>query len=215
MRILLALLLASGLAAAATSETLIKNDRVEIVKVVAEPAHTTGDHEHKINRVMIYLDAGGQVVTYKAGRVTEEKWAAGQALWSPAEGLHRVAYRTAAPVSLVKVELQRMAPLGSKPLGSLDPLKVDPRHHAVDFENDQVRVIRVKAAPGESIPLHEHSRQLAVIYLTAADFEQSLEDGTKLDARQKRGDVVWSETPVRHRERNRGADFEALVVELK
>ena len=217
MRFIPCLLLCGAVASsAAVSETLLKNDRVEIVKVVAEPAHATRDHDHKINRVMIYLDQGGQIVTYKEdGRVVDEKWAAGQALWSPAEGLHRVAYQTTAPVTLVKVELQRMAPLGAKPLGSLDPLRVDPKRYKVDWENDQVRVVRVKIGPGESIPLHEHSRQRAVVYLTDAHFEQILEDGTKVESHQKRGDVVWSETPVRHREINRGGAFEGVVVELK
>ena len=217
MRLLPVFLLCGALSAgAATSEVLVKNDRVEVVRVVAEPAHTTGDHTHKANRVMIYLDAGGQVVTYKeGGRVVEEKWAAGQALWSPAEGLHRVAYQTSAPVELVKVELQQPGPLGTKALGSLDPVKVDPKRYVVELENDQVRVIRVKVGTGESIPLHEHARPRAVVYLTDADFEQTLEDGKKVESRPKRGDVVWSETGVRHHERNRGGEFEALVVELK
>jgi quercetin dioxygenase-like cupin family protein len=210
------LLLSALTASAATSEILLKNGVVEIARVVAEPAHKTGDHEHKVNRVMIYLDAGGQKVTYKEGnRVVEEKWAAGQALWSPAEGLHRVAYQTSAPVTLVKVELQRPSPLGGKPLSALDPLKVDPKHYAVDFENEQVRVVRVKIGQGESVPLHEHARPRAVVYLTDADFEQVLEDGSKVESRQKRGDAVWSETAVRHKERNRGGAFEAVVVELK
>lgn len=212
-----ALLLCSALSAgAATSEVLVNNDRVEIVRVVAEPAHATGDHEHEVNRVMIYLDAGGQIVTYKEdGRVVEQEWAAGQALWSPATGVHRVSYQTKSPVRLVKVELQQAGPLGTKPLGPLDPVKVDPKHYTVELENDQVRVIRVKVAAGGSIPLHEHARPRAVVYLTAADFEQTLEDGSKVESRQKRGDVVWSDTGVRHSEHNRGGAFEGLVVELK
>jgi hypothetical protein len=54
-----------------------------------------------------------------------------------------------------------------------------------------------------------------VVHLTDADFEQTLEDGAKVTSRQKAGDAVWSETPVRHREHNRGGAFEAVVVELK
>ncbi|MBI1354614.1 MAG: hypothetical protein GC160_09730 [Acidobacteria bacterium] len=216
MRMLVLLLLSALVAGAAESETLLKHDRVEIVRVVAEPAHATGYHEHKINRVMIYLDQGGQLVEYKdGGRVVDEKWAAGQALWSPAEGLHKVNYQTQAPVSLVKVELQRIAPLGSPAPGPLDPLEVDPRHYSVDFENEQVRVIRVTIGAGQAAPLHQHARPRAVVYLTDADFEQTLEDGSQVASKQRRGDVVWSDQPVRHRELNRGGDFEAVVVELK
>ena len=212
----LPLLLLALTANAATSEILLKNDVVEIARVVAEPAHKTGDHEHKVNRVMIYLDAGGQIVTYKQdNRVVEEKWSASQALWSPAEGLHRVAYQTSTPVTLVKVELQRPGPLGGKALGPLDPVKVDPKRYSVDFENAQVRVVRVNVGPGETIPLHEHARPRAVVYLTDADFEQTLENGSIVESKQKRGDAVWSDAAVRHKERNRGGAFEAIVVELK
>src|SRR5436305_9672333 len=33
---------------------------------------------------------------------------------------------------------------GKNPATTLDPLKVDPRHYALEFENPQVRVFRVK-----------------------------------------------------------------------
>jgi hypothetical protein len=79
---------------AAVSEVLHKDHEVEIVRVLAEPAHKTRDHEHKINRVMVYLDEGAQVTTYHDGRVVREPWKAGEALWSPAEGMHRVVYET-------------------------------------------------------------------------------------------------------------------------
>ncbi|MCB9383086.1 MAG: cupin domain-containing protein [Bryobacterales bacterium] len=217
MRLLATMLLSCAAAlTAATSTTLVDNDRVEIVRVVAEAAHATGDHEHKVNRVMIYLDAGGQVTTYKVdARKVAQKWAAGEPLWSPAEGLHRVVYETTTPVELVKVELQQAGPLGSPAPGPLDPVKVWPQGYLVEIDNPQVRVIRVKAGPGETIPLHEHVRPRAVVYLTDADFEQMLADGGTVESRHKRGDVVWSEGQVRHSERNRGGAFEALVVELK
>ena len=216
MRTLPAFLLACALPlAAATSETLVKNDQVEIVKVLAEPAHKTRDHEHKINRVMIYLDAGGQTTTYTEGTVVEQPWKAGEAFWSPTEGPHRVSYNTTAPVGLVKVELQQNHPLGSAPLGPLDPLEVDPAHYAVEFENEQVRVIRVKIPAGAAAPMHAHVRSRAVIYLTPAEFEATLADGSTVKSSYKRGDVVWADTPVQHSEVNRGGDFEGVVVELK
>lgn len=212
--ILLSLTLAAA-AFGATSEVLLKNDQVEIVKVLAEPAHKTRDHEHKINRVMIYLDAGGQVTTYADGRVVKQPWKAGEALWSPAEGLHRVTYETTAPVGLVKVELQQNHPLGSPALGPLDPLKVDPAHYAVEFENEQVRVIRVKIPAGAEAPMHAHVRSRAIVYLTPAKFEAITEEGVTSQSSFQRGDVVWADSALTHREFNRGGDFEGLVVELK
>jgi hypothetical protein len=46
-----------------------------------------------------------------------------------------------------------------------DPVKVDPKHYKVEFENDQVRVLRVHLGPKESIPLHEHP-QCVLTFLT-------------------------------------------------
>lgn len=39
-----------------------------------------------------------------------------------------------------------------------DPVKVDPKHYTVEFENDRVRVIRMKYKPGEEIGHAQPSR---------------------------------------------------------
>ncbi len=209
------LLLCACSLGAAVSEVLHKDHEVEIVRVLAEPAHKTRDHEHKINRVMVYLDEGAQVTTYADGRVVREPWKAGEAIWSPAEGMHRVVYETTAEVGLVKVELQQMKPIGSPALGPLDPLKVAPQFYAVEMENEQVRVIRVKVPAGATIPLHSHARKRAVIYLTPAKFEVQPQEGGSTTSTFQRGDVVWTDAQATHTEINRGGDFEGLLVELK
>ncbi len=37
-----------------------------------------------------------------------------------------------------------------------DPVKVDAKHYKVEFENDQVRVLRITYGPGEKSVMHEH-----------------------------------------------------------
>nr|NIR51506.1 hypothetical protein [candidate division KSB1 bacterium]NIS26908.1 hypothetical protein [candidate division KSB1 bacterium]NIT73741.1 hypothetical protein [candidate division KSB1 bacterium]NIU27639.1 hypothetical protein [candidate division KSB1 bacterium]NIU94275.1 hypothetical protein [candidate division KSB1 bacterium] len=37
-----------------------------------------------------------------------------------------------------------------------DATKVDPKHYKVEFENDQVRVLRISYGPGEKSVMHEH-----------------------------------------------------------
>jgi len=39
---------------------------------------------------------------------------------------------------------------------SLDALVAAPDHHAILFENEEVRVIRTRALPGHMVPLHTH-----------------------------------------------------------
>ena len=45
----------------------------------------------------------------------------------------------------------------------LDSTKADPAHHKVEFENDQVRVVRYKLAPGEQSARHSHADSVIVV----------------------------------------------------
>ena len=48
-----------------------------------------------------------------------------------------------------------------------DPVKVDPKHYTVEFENDRVRVVHIKYKPGEKSVMHSHPESVAV-FLTDA-----------------------------------------------
>ncbi len=43
-----------------------------------------------------------------------------------------------------------------------DPVKVDPKHYKVEFENDAVRILRIHYAPGEKSVMHVHPDGVAV-----------------------------------------------------
>ncbi len=43
-----------------------------------------------------------------------------------------------------------------------DPVKVDPKHYKVEFENDQVRVLRIHYGPHERSVMHAHPNAVAV-----------------------------------------------------
>jgi len=214
---LLFLLALPAFTAVQSSETFVDDDRVLVVKVTVPVEHSTGMHEHQINRVMLYLQEGGQKIIYADGREVVQKWSAGEPLWSAATGQrHRVELIADQPQTIVKVELKQPGPANPPELGPLDPLQVDPVHYRVVFENDQVRVVHVEIGSGEAAPMHEHLRARAVAYLTDAHFEATLEDGSTTVSRQKAGDVVWSDSVTRHREVNRGTNvFKGVVVELK
>ena len=46
-----------------------------------------------------------------------------------------------------------------------DATKVDSTHYKVEFENDQVRVLRISYGPGEKSVMHEH-REGVEVFLT-------------------------------------------------
>lgn len=216
VRTLLLLVCSAGIVAAqpTSREVLVENAVVRILKVTVPPDHKTRQHEHKMNRVMVYLDAGGQTVRHADGRVVEQRWGAGEALWSPAVGMHTVEMANPGPTTIVEIELLGGAVEGSEP-GELDPPRVAPEMYEVAFENDQVRVIDVAIPAGAAVPMHEHARTKAVVYLTAADFESTTQAGETSEAKIPAGAVVWG-GPVTHRERNRGSQaFRGVVVEIK
>lgn len=218
MKTLFLFLLACSAAALAetTIDVLIENDHVLVRKVTVSADHSTGFHEHESNRVMLYLDEGGQSTIRQDGPTTIQKWAAGEPLWSPATGMHRVEITAPGRVTTVQMELRRKGPAQASVLSDLHPLKADPEHYQLEFENDQVRVIRVKFPAGAAVPLHEHRNPRIVTYLTDADLNSWDESGALSRHAGQARDVSWGDDVVRHHEKNVSNEaFEAVVVELK
>jgi hypothetical protein len=164
---------------------------------------------------MIYLQPGRQRFEYQDGRKPEVfDWTAGQVKWSPADGMHSPEVVGDEPFNIIEVELKNPA-AGKTVAGRLDPVKIDPRHYSVEFENDQVRVVRVRIGGHENTPLHEHSLNRVTVFLTDQVFRAATPDGKVESVQHKAGDVAWG-TPLTHREDNLGGEpFEAIVVELK
>jgi quercetin dioxygenase-like cupin family protein len=156
---------AAALFAEETVKTPINNDDVRVLDVVVQPHEKTKLHEHKVNRVMLYRTAGAQNFEYGDGRHTVLKFKENEVKWSGQDGKHIAEVATAKPVNIVEIELKKPG-AGKKVTTALDPLKIDPKHYRLEFENDQVRVFRVKFGPHESAPLHEHQLNRIMVYLT-------------------------------------------------
>lgn len=95
-----------------------------------------------------------------------------------------------------------------------DATLVDSDHYTVEFENDQVRVLRIKYGPHEKSVMHEHPGAVAV-FLTAGQIRMWSKDGTSQDMTIASGQVSWNDA-VSHLPENRGdAPFEVILIELK
>ena len=100
------------------------------------------------------------------------------------------------------------------PAAAQDPVKVDPAHHKVEFENDQVRVLRVNLPAGEKTPVHEHP-DIVAVYLTDLKNRVSPVGGTPSETPRKAGEVN-SLPATKHMVENIGTTkAEIIVVELK
>jgi uncharacterized RmlC-like cupin family protein len=214
---LLAAFLATGavLVLSAQNPPIIENDQVRVLKVVDKPHAKNNPHEHKLNRVMIYLQPGRQEIVYQDGRKVDLSWKAGEPKWSAAGGVHTSEIMSDAPVTIVEVEVKKEGDPSKKVNTPLDPPKVAPKSYHVEFENSQVRVVRVRMEPGKGVPMHEHMLNRVVVYLTDQNTRMTLADGKVESAQHKAGEASWG-TPVKHKEDNiSDKPFEAIVVELK
>ena len=63
---------------------------------------------------------------------------------------------------------------------SLDALACAPAHHRLVFENEQVRVLDTRIAPGERTPVHTHRWPAAHYVLSWSDFVRRDADGAVL-----------------------------------
>jgi hypothetical protein len=78
------------------------------------------------------------------------------------------------------------------PCAAQDPLKVDPAHFRVEFENDQVRVVRVHFGPHYKSPMNEVPPRV-VIALTDEHIKVVFPDGTSSSWELKAGTAFWSD----------------------
>ena len=95
-----------------------------------------------------------------------------------------------------------------------DPVKVDSTHYKVEFENKQVRVLRISYGPHEKSAMHGHPAG-AVVFLSDGDFRFTYPDGKTENIRAKACEVKWFDAFQHLPENLSDKPFEAIFVELK
>jgi quercetin dioxygenase-like cupin family protein len=68
---------------------------------------------------------------------------------------------------------------------------VDPRHYTVEFENDQVRVLRIRYGPHEKSVMHGHPPSLAV-FLADTRGTFTFPNGKTEDFTTKLGQIMFT-----------------------
>src|SRR6266849_193499 len=104
--------------------------------------------------------------------------------------------------------------MAAAPAMAQDPVKVDAKHYKVEFENDQVRVLRITYGPHEKSVMHRHPANVAV-FLTDGSVKFTLPDGKTISSDFKAG-VAQYDGGGKHLPENVGdKPFELILVELK
>jgi uncharacterized RmlC-like cupin family protein len=140
----------------------VDDEFVRVLSVVDQPVAKPGAlHEHKDNRVMIYLDSGDIQIKYANGSIDNQHWRAGDVAWSPANGMHTSQNVSANPVRIIEIEVRsKGAPattaLSGKALLENSKVKVyrnaGPVHAknyvAIDEKTAEVLRNKIPAGPG-------------------------------------------------------------------
>ena len=96
---------------------------------------------------------------------------------------------------------------------SLDPVETNPAHYATVFENDRVRVLEYRDAPGESTTPHDHPDSV-MCTLTPLRRRLTAGDNT-FEVQLPAGAAVWLPAQ-RHSGHNIGdAETHVMLIELK
>ena len=180
-------------------------------------------HNHTLNRVMIYFFTGGEMLHYLDGSTEDLNWEAGTVTWSPASGFH---YSGPSPTAVFRnppvngatgldIAIKKLGYAGKAGGTALDPLRVDPKDFKLEFENSQVRVLRVNMGPRQSLPMHEYTLNHLVVYFTDQNVRETSPEGKVAIARHQAFDFSWGGPSKQKVDNLSDKPLETVVVELK
>ena len=107
-------------------------------------------------------------------------------------------------------------------LDGLDAMLAAPDHHEVLLENDKVRVLDTRLAPGERTPIHTHASSAALYVMSWSDFLRRDATGNVIvdsrcwERQPSVGEALWLQPLAAHSVENVGAsELRLIAVELK
>ena len=199
--------------AAKQCKVAFENDYVRVLHWTVGPREKTAMHDHPA-LVSISLSASKTRFTSPDGKTRDVESKAGQATWSDPDK-HSSEGLVDKPGEIIQVELKKQpgAAMTAFPATD-DSVAVDPKHYKVEFQNDRVRVLRVKYGPGEKSVMHAHPANVAV-FLTDGQTKMTLPDGKTNVAGVKAGQVQWAGKEKHLPENSGSKPFELVLVELR
>ncbi len=138
-----------------------ENDVVRVVRVAYGPNEESVMHQHP-NHCAVTLSSGAWQMTTAEGEVVDAGGEVGELLCVDA-GAHRPRNTSAQPGEAVLFEFKEGGTAGtSMSHDHPDAVAADPDHYSVEFENDVVRILRIRYGPGETSTMHYHPANCSV-----------------------------------------------------
>lgn len=192
----------------------LENDAVRLVRITYGPGEESTMHRHPAN-CAIGLSPGSFQMTAPDGTVTEDTTALGEVECDEAT-VHLPKNTGSEAAELILVELQEGATAGTDwAPAEPDAVAADPAHYSVEFENDAVRLLRIRYAPGETSVMHHHPANCAIfLHDQPATFEVPSGEVEEVEPSET-GTVTCADGEV-HLPTNTGdGELELVLLELK
>jgi quercetin dioxygenase-like cupin family protein len=199
-----------GVKPAPDSKVEIDNAWVRVLRVKYPPHAKIAMHQHPAI-VTVFLTDTHEKITAADGKARNLDRQAGDVGFREA-GTEAEENLSDQPIEAVLIELKPGAP--KSPPVALDPVKLDPEHHPVVFENDRVRVLHTLLPPHVKSPMHEHPHYV-VVYLTELHTTMKMGDGRLVDNPRKAGDIGWRDALQHQTEQMGDTPAAEIQVELK
>ena len=188
-----------------------ENDSVRIVRIKYGPGEESVMHSHPDSVAVMLTDLEAQM-TMADGSSEQVSVPFGAANFAPA-GAHLPKNTADTAWEVLEIELKPRASAAGEP-GGPDATVVDSDHYTAEFENDAVRIVRIKYGPGEESTMHYHPDSVAV-FLTDHLVEMTLPDGSSEEIAAAAGDAIFM-AGGQHLPKNVADEpWELVLVELK
>ena len=99
-------------------------------------------------------------------------------------------------------------------LDGMDALRADPAHYRLEFENEQVRVLRLVLKGGESVPIHD-AQDALVVCLKECHLRLTYTDNRIQDIHIEAGKTRWVFGNTRKETNLSLEPLEMVLIELK
>ncbi len=191
--------------------TEFENDAVRIVRIKYDAGEESVMHYHPDSVAVFVTDIEGQM-TMPDGSTEQFADSAGKAVFNPA-GEHLPKNTSDSAWEVLEIELkQRDAAEGES--GGADAIEVDADHYTTEFENEAVRIVRIKYDAGEESVMHYHPDSVAV-FVTDHLVQMTMPDGSTDEISAAAGDAIFIPGGQHLPKNISDSAWEVVLVELK
>jgi len=189
---------------------LLDNEDVKVLEVTFDAGQ--GDKMHDHDPMTFHVLQGGKArVTMPDGTVNERQVPTGFTGHNSESQRHRITNIGDDQIKILLIERKRSESSAEKKQELILPEEVSPEVYKVLLENDDVKVLEVTFAPGQSDLMHEHG-VLTYYGIKGGKLQNTLPDGTVREMEAPDGFVGHGDKIVKHQMKNVGTDTARFIL---